>query len=149
MHWKASRLLAQLPDDSLAPDVEIEVRAHVVSCARCRSRLHEIQLSEDLLRRIPPSIVPIEPSRGAYVRLAALASWTDDEEIAVDPQGWRISLVSVTSALLLFCVSPALADHEHELEILPPCNPLMPGFEGLAYMGPPASRRHWPGATCG
>jgi hypothetical protein len=105
MHWKASRLLAQLPDDSLAPDVEIEVRAHVVSCARCRSRLHEIQLSEDLLRRIPPSIVPIEPSRGAYVRLAALASWTDDEEITVDPQGWRISLVSVTSALLLFCVA--------------------------------------------
>jgi hypothetical protein len=105
MHWKAWRLLAQLPDDSLAPDVEIEVRAHVVSCARCRSRLHEIQLSEDLLRRIPPSIVPIEPSRGAYVRLAALASWTDDEEITVDPQGWRISLVSVTSALLLFCVA--------------------------------------------
>ena len=105
IHFKAARLLAQLPDDSLPRETEVEVRAHVVSCARCRARLHEIQLSEDLLRRIPPSIVPIEPSRDAYVRLAALARWTDDDEIKANPEGWRLSLVSVASVLLLFCVA--------------------------------------------
>jgi anti-sigma factor RsiW len=105
MHWRAARLLAQLPDDSLPPAIEVEVRAHVASCARCRSRLHAIQLSEDLLRQIPPSILPIEPSRDAYARLAALARWTDDGEICADPQGWRLSAVSVASAVLLFCVA--------------------------------------------
>ena len=64
IHWKASRLLVQLPDDTLPPQTEIEVRVHVASCARCRTQLHEIQVSEDLLRRLPPSIVPLEP---AYV----------------------------------------------------------------------------------
>ena len=105
IHWRAARLLSQLPDDTLPPETEIEVRAHVASCARCRSRLHGIQLSEDLLRQIPPSILPIEPSRDAYARLAALARWADGDEISADPQGWRLSFVSVTSAVLLFCVA--------------------------------------------
>ncbi len=105
IHWKASRLLAQLPDDTLPPETEIAVRVHVASCARCRSRLHEIQVSEDLLRRLPPSIVPLEPAPDAYVRLAALARWTDDEEITADPQGWRLSFLSVASVILLFCLA--------------------------------------------
>ena len=105
IHWKASKLLAQLPDDTLPPEIELEVRVHVVSCARCRSRLHEIQVSEDLLRRLPPSIVPLEPAPDAYVRLAALARWTDDEEITADPEGWRLSFLSVASVVLLFCLA--------------------------------------------
>ena len=105
MHWRASKLLAQLPDDTLPPEVEIEVRAHVASCARCRNRLHEIQLSEDLLRKLPPSIVPLETSPDAYVRLAALARWTDDDEIRADPEGWRLSFVGVASAVLILCVA--------------------------------------------
>ena len=105
IHWRAARVLAQLPDDTLPHETEVEVRAHVASCARCRSRLHGIQLSEDLLRQIPPSILPIEPSRDAYARLAALARWTDGGEITSDPQGWRLSLVSVASVVLLFCVA--------------------------------------------
>lgn len=105
IHWKASRLLAQLPDDTLAPGIEIEVRAHVASCARCRSQLREIQVSEDLLRRLPPAIVPFEAAPDAYVRLAALARWTDDAEISADPEGWRLSFLGVASVVLLFCLA--------------------------------------------
>ena len=105
IHWKASRLLAHLPDDTLAPETEIEVRVHVASCARCRSRLRELQVSEDLLRRLPPAIVPLEPAPDAYVRLAALARWTDDEEITADPEGWRLSFLGVASAFLLLCLA--------------------------------------------
>lgn len=105
IHWKTSRLLAQLPDDTLAPEIEIDVRAHVASCARCRAQLREIQVAEDLLRRLPPSIVPLEPAPGAYLRLAALARWTDDEEITADPEGWRLSFLSVASVLLIFCLA--------------------------------------------
>ena len=105
MHWKATKLLAQLPDDTLAPGIEIELRAHVASCARCRTRLHQIQLSEDLVRRLPPAIVPLERSRDEYVRLAALARWTDDPEITSDPQGWRLSFVGLASLVMIFCVA--------------------------------------------
>jgi anti-sigma factor RsiW len=105
IHLRARRLLAQLPDDTLPPRTQIEVRAHVASCARCRRRLYQIQLSEALVRRIPASIVPVAANRDAYVRLAALARWTDDAEMKADPEGWRLSLVSVASFLLLVCVA--------------------------------------------
>jgi anti-sigma factor RsiW len=106
IHLRARTLLHRLPDDTLPPEVEIELRAHVASCARCRRRLHEIQISEDLLRRLPPSIVPLEAGgRDAYVRLAALARWTDDEEIAANPEGWRLSFLSVASVVLIFCLA--------------------------------------------
>jgi anti-sigma factor RsiW len=103
IHWRASRLLPQLPDDTLPRGTELEVRLHVASCARCRSRLHRIQLSEDLLRRIPPSIVPIETGPSAYARLSALSRWADDDEIP-DPQGWRVSMLGAASAFLLLCI---------------------------------------------
>jgi anti-sigma factor RsiW len=105
MHWKANRLLAQLPDDTLPPGLEVELRAHVASCARCRTRLHQIQLSEALVRRLPPAIVPVERSRDEYVRLAALARWTDDREMRADPQGWRLSFLGVASVVTIFCVA--------------------------------------------
>jgi anti-sigma factor RsiW len=105
MHWKSTKLLPQLPDDTLPPATEVELRAHVASCARCRARLHRIQLSEDLVRRLPPAIVPVERSRDEYVRLAALARWTDDPEMTADPQGWRLSFLSVASILTIFCVA--------------------------------------------
>ncbi len=105
MHWKASRLLAALPDDSLPPGTAVEVRAHALSCARCRTRLYELQLSEALLRRIPPAIVPIDDTPNAYARLAALARWSEDRLWQPHPQGWRVSLVSVASALVLLCVA--------------------------------------------
>ncbi len=104
MHWRAVRLLAQLPDDTLSEETELDVRVHAASCGRCRGRLHAIQISEDLLRRIPPSIVPVEASPSAYVRLAALARWSGDEGIP-DPDGWRLSFVGLASVVLLVCLA--------------------------------------------
>lgn len=103
MHWRAARLLPQLPDDTLPTSTELELRVHIASCARCRARLHRIQLSEDLLRRIPPSIVPVEAGPAAYARLLALSRWTDDDEIP-DPAGWRVSMLSAASVFLLVCL---------------------------------------------
>ncbi len=104
MHWRAARLLAQLPDNTLSRETELDVRVHVASCGRCRGRLRALQASEDLLRRIPPSIVPVEPSAGAYVRLAALARWSADEGLP-DPDGWRLSFVGMASVVLLVCLA--------------------------------------------
>jgi anti-sigma factor RsiW len=103
MHWHAARLLPQLPDDTLPKATELAVRVHVASCARCRARLHRIQLSEDLLRRIPPSILPLESGPNGYSRLLALSRWTDDGEIR-DPAGWRVSMLSAASVFLLVCL---------------------------------------------
>ena len=136
IHWTARKLLAQLPDDSLLPATEIELRAHVASCAQCRNRLHEMQVSEDLLRRIPPSIIPIEAAPNAYVRLAALARWTEEGEIA-DPQGWRLSMLGVASVVLLFClaasagswaptITPGFGSSAVSMESLPPNYAYMP-----------------------
>jgi anti-sigma factor RsiW len=123
IHWRASRLLPQLPDDTLPRGTELEVRLHVASCARCRSRLHRIQLSEDLLRRIPPSIVPIETGPGAYARLSALSRWADDE--IPDPQGWRVSMLGAASAFLLLCIvatagtwAPTVSQHASPTVVL-------------------------------
>lgn len=104
IHWKAVKLLAQLPDDTLPPGVEVEVRAHVASCARCRRKLHELQVTEELLRRVPPAIVPLEAAPDSYVRLAALARWTDEDDVAFPngPEGWRLSFLSVASVVLIF-----------------------------------------------
>ena len=100
IHLRARRLLSQLPDGALDRRTELEVRVHVASCARCRTRLHQLQVSEELLRRIPPSILPVQQHRGAYVRLAALSRWSGEDEI-MDPEGWRLSALGVASALML------------------------------------------------
>jgi anti-sigma factor RsiW len=104
IHLRARRLLHALTDDTLAEDVELELRIHVASCMRCRRMLAEQQVAENLLRRIPPSIVPLETSPGAYVRLAALGRWTDEADVR-DPEGWRLSFLGVATAGLLFCLA--------------------------------------------
>ena len=53
MHWRASRLLASLPDHTLPEEVEIELEVHVASCTNCRGRLREMELAEELLQ-LPP-----------------------------------------------------------------------------------------------
>jgi anti-sigma factor RsiW len=136
IHWRATRLLAQLPDDTLPPEAELEVRLHVARCARCRSKLHRIQLSEDLLRRIPPAIVPIDTGPGAYVRLASLSRWADDGEIK-DPEGWRVSALGVASAFLLLClVASAGAWAPTVTEHAPPT---------IVLLSPPPDSAHIPG----
>jgi len=74
-HWQARRLLSSLPDGLLPEQVERAVRAHVSSCARCRSELLAFEVSELLLRKVPAILLPLAPTREASGRLALLARW--------------------------------------------------------------------------
>ena len=77
-HGKAKRLLTALPDRLLAQQPELDLCVHVASCARCRRLLREIELSESLLRTMPSSILPLEPSPVSYGRLVSLSRWAPD-----------------------------------------------------------------------
>ncbi|HME71881.1 MAG TPA: zf-HC2 domain-containing protein [Myxococcota bacterium] len=74
-HWQARRLLSSLPDGLLTEAEELRVRAHLESCARCRSELGALEASEALLRRVPATLLPLAPTREASGRLALLARW--------------------------------------------------------------------------
>lgn len=74
-HRQARRLLSSLPDGLLPEEKEQEVRAHLESCAHCRSELRALALSEALLRRVPATLLPLAPTREASGRLALLARW--------------------------------------------------------------------------
>jgi anti-sigma factor RsiW len=74
-HWQARRLLSSLPDGLLPEGKEQEVRAHLESCADCRSELRALEVSEALLRRVPATLLPLAPTREASGRLALLARW--------------------------------------------------------------------------
>ena len=136
IHWRASRLLPQLPDDMLPHTTELELRVHIASCARCRSRLRAIQLSEDLVRRIPPSILPLDEGPNPYARLLALSRWTDGDEIS-DPQAWRVPILGAASAFLLLCIvatagtwAPTVDENPSPtivMAMLPPDSALVPG----------------------
>jgi anti-sigma factor RsiW len=77
-HWKARTLLASLPDGTLPARTERALRLHAMHCGRCRVRLAEILEAEALLAQLPVSLVPLEPSRAAHARLAALARWAPE-----------------------------------------------------------------------
>lgn len=79
-HWQARRLLSSLPDGLLPEEQETKVRAHLVSCARCRSELRALEMSELLLRRVPTTLLPVAPTREATGRLALLARWAGSGE---------------------------------------------------------------------
>lgn len=74
-HWQARRLLSSLPDGLLPEGKEQAVRAHLESCADCRSELRALEVSEALLRRVPATLLPLAPTREANGRLALLARW--------------------------------------------------------------------------
>ncbi len=74
-HWRAQRLLSSLPDGFLPEEQELEVRAHLESCPRCRSELRALEASEALLRRVPATLLPLAPTQEASGRLALLARW--------------------------------------------------------------------------
>lgn len=103
MHWRANRLLACLPDDTLSEDVEIEVRLHAASCARCRGKLRDIELAEDLLLRMPSAILPLEWSPSSYQRLASFARWSP--EPPVEPERWRMPILSAISAIAILTMA--------------------------------------------
>lgn len=105
-HWRASRLLSALPDGLLADDVEASVRSHARRCRRCRKALREFELSEDLLRGIPQTLLPRDRSPVAESRLAALASWSNQPAVAVqDRMAFRALVTTAVMAALLFMFS--------------------------------------------
>lgn len=83
-HRRARRLMPELLDGSLDRDTCRAVRAHARGCSDCRARLREHEAAEALLRLLPPSLVPCDPTRDAQTRLFGLARWF------VDPvANWR------------------------------------------------------------
>ena len=104
MHWRANRLLASLPDGTLPEETELEVRVHVASCASCRHQLHELEAAEDVLLRMPASIVPLEWSPNDYQRLVSLARWSNDP-MPPDPERWRAPILSLAGVLAIFTMA--------------------------------------------
>ncbi|HBZ71554.1 MAG TPA: hypothetical protein DEP35_18255 [Deltaproteobacteria bacterium] len=113
-HWRARRLLSSLPDGLLPETKELEVRAHVESCSRCRSELWALEASEALLRRVPATLLPLATTREACGRLALLARWAGR---GVEPsrprwiEAWGIPTVGAfvgiaALSLALFAGSP-------------------------------------------
>jgi hypothetical protein len=103
MHWRASRLIASLPDGTLSQDVEIDVRVHAASCAHCRGMLRDIELAEELLLRMPASILPLEWSPSSYQRLASFARWSP--EPPTEPERWRMPILSAVSAIAILAMA--------------------------------------------
>ncbi len=106
MHWKARRLLPSLLDGALARRVERRVRMHARECARCTRALRDFERSEDLLRQVPPALLPQDWSPAAESHLGALALWAAEPRIAAqDRLAMRAAAATATIAFLLFMVS--------------------------------------------
>jgi len=105
-HLRARRLLAALPDGTLAPEVEAEVRAHAGSCRRCQRILAQYDAIDRLLRSLPVSLVPSLPTPEAETALARLARWAGParrpwfERLPIHPIG-----AMATALALLLAVS--------------------------------------------
>ncbi len=104
MHWRASHPLASLPDGTLPEETELDLRVHVASCARCRRRLHELEMAEELLRRMPAAIQPLEWSPSSYRRLSSLARWSTEPELP-EPDRWRAPILSLVSAFAILMIA--------------------------------------------
>ncbi len=104
MHWRANRLLASLPDDTLPHEVALEVEVHVASCAKCRQKLEEIEFAEQLMQAMPSALLPREWNPDSYRRLNSLARWSPDREF-VDPGRWRAPALSLVSAFAILVIA--------------------------------------------
>lgn len=103
MHWKARRLLPAIYDATLPELVELEVQVHALGCARCRRAMREFEIAEELLQRMPISLLPLEWSPSSYNRLASLSRWSLDPDR--NPERWRapvLGLASVVALVLMF-----------------------------------------------
>ncbi len=74
-HLRARRLLAALPDGTLAPALEAEVRRHVSGCGRCQRQLDQYAAIDALLRSLPQRLIPPVPSSETDRSLDLLARW--------------------------------------------------------------------------
>jgi anti-sigma factor RsiW len=103
-HRRAARLLTGLLDGGLAPGLRRAVREHAQECPFCRRRLREHEGVEALIRLLPHSLLPVEPSRGAQVRLWGLARWFVDP-VAAAQERVRLSAVGVCAFALAAVLS--------------------------------------------
>ena len=101
IHWKANRLLPSLLDGILSRDSRLALRFHVASCARCRKKLSDLELSQELLEQLPISLIPVEYSPSSYARLASLSRWTDGSRYR-NPDRWKVPVLGVAGALTVF-----------------------------------------------
>jgi len=104
MHFTARRLLVALPDGTLGPKRESQVREHLSGCKRCQNRWSEIQIAESLLQRIPLSILPLETNPSSHGRLSRLARWSEEPALP-EPERWRVPTLSVVALLACLFVA--------------------------------------------
>ncbi|MDJ0787846.1 MAG: zf-HC2 domain-containing protein [Myxococcota bacterium] len=99
-HGRARRLLPALLDRSLLPQVEAKVRAHADRCRRCSRALAELEAVDDLLGRLPATLVPLEACDEADSRLAALARWANPPALTWTERG--LSALGAAAATAVF-----------------------------------------------
>ena len=115
-HHSARGRLAELVDGSLAPAEERAVSAHAAACTSCARTLRQHRRVESLLRSLPASLVPLEASSAAEVRLRALARWSTRTE---EGAGWLRSpafpaagiLAAAAAFAAVLWVTPLAPDH--------------------------------------
>lgn len=98
-HRRAARLLIALLDGGLTPGLRRAVREHARACPFCRRRLREHQGVEALIRLLPHALLPVEPSRGAQLRLWGLSRWFADPAAAAQERS-RISALGACAFAL-------------------------------------------------
>lgn len=114
-HRRATRILTHLLDGGLSPSVRRSLQAHARTCPRCRHRLREHEAVEALVRLLPRTLVPYEPSRSAQVRLWGLARWWVDpmaawrERLGLGAVGLGVAALSAVVSLSVGSWPPPVA----------------------------------------
>jgi len=119
-HAKARRLLPSVLDHALPARVEGQVRAHADRCRRCRAALAELRATDQLLSRLPGSLLPLDQPGGREDRLLALARWVTDP-----PLTWRertMTALSAAGATAAFVMLLELGSLLHG--VAPPAEPV-------------------------
>jgi len=98
-HRRAARSLTALLDGGLPPATRRALRAHARDCPACLRRLREHEGVEALVRLLPAALLPVEPDRGAQVRLWGLARWFVDP-VARARERFGLSAVGVCAFAL-------------------------------------------------
>jgi anti-sigma factor RsiW len=104
-HLRARRLLSALPDGTLPPATEAELRTHAAACQRCQRILADYEAMDRFLRSFPERLVPPIASNEAEGALRLLARWAGPlrapwfERVPIHPLG-----AVVTAAALLLGV---------------------------------------------
>ena len=103
-HWRATRLLAALPDHTLPDALALAVETHAANCARCQRKREDLDAAEHLLLAMPAHLLPLEWSPVTYRRLDSLAHWTRAPG-QPEPGRWRAPALSLASALAILTMA--------------------------------------------